>query len=305
MMTRRHLLFGGIGLCCAGAARLFEPERRFSRAGIAFGTTVRLTLVAASEARAEAALDAGFEAMRAVERAASLFDPASELARLNRDGRIERPSADLARLVEAAVTMAEASGGAFDPSVQPLWRLKADAAAAGAAPEAARIAAARALVDWRAIEVAPERIGFARPGMAITLNGIAQGHAADRVMAALAAHGIEAALVDTGEFGGRGRPWRIGLRDPADHGRHLDNVTLEDGFLATSADDETVFDRAAGEHHIIDPATGLSPRGVHQISVMAASGLIADGLSTALMVVPAPARQRLARRFGATIVLVA
>lgn len=316
MIGRRGLLMGAIGLSAFGAARWLDAGERFSRAGVGFGTTVRLTVLASSAARAERALDAGFAALRAVERAASLFDPASELARLNRDGAIARPSADLVRLVTAAVEMAAASEGAFDPSVQPLWRLKAEAAAAGRAPEPAALAAARVLVDWRAIAIAPGAIALGRPGMALTLNGIAQGHGADRVMAALAEAGIVAALVDTGELGGRGAPWQIALGDDAaPRGGTTDGaangggaagggavLTLTDGFLATSGDDQTVFDAAAGEHHIIDPATGRSPRGIHRISVLAPSGLVADGLSTALMVTPAAARAGLARRFGARIV---
>ena len=39
-----------------------------------------------------------------------------------------------------------------------------------------------------------------KPGMALTLNGIAQGYAGDLARAALQAHGIEHALIDTGEW---------------------------------------------------------------------------------------------------------
>lgn len=44
------------------------------------------------------------------------------------------------------------------------------------------------------------RIAFARPGMTLTLNGVAQGDVADLVAALLAAEGLEDALIDTGEI---------------------------------------------------------------------------------------------------------
>ena len=50
--------------------------------------------------------------------------------------------------------------------------------------------AARQRVGWQQLHITPERVAFARPGMGITLNGIAQGHAADRVREVLQAHGI-------------------------------------------------------------------------------------------------------------------
>jgi hypothetical protein len=47
-------------------------------------------------------------------------------------------------------------------------------------PPVEAMAAARALVDYRRIELGPKRITL-QPGMALTLNGIAQGYITDRV----------------------------------------------------------------------------------------------------------------------------
>ncbi|WP_336493009.1 FAD:protein FMN transferase, partial [Methylobacterium nigriterrae] len=90
-----------------------------------------LTLAHRDEAALEPALQAAFRAIRAGEAAASLFRADSALARLNRDGVLDAPDPLLLAPRRFALALAEASGGAFDPTVQPLWTLWAGAAARG------------------------------------------------------------------------------------------------------------------------------------------------------------------------------
>lgn len=73
--------------------------------------------------------------------------------------------------------------------------------------------------DWTALEVSARRIALGRPGMGITLNGIAQGYAADLALGALRERGIHDAVIDTGKFGAEGRrgpqqPWTIAIQHP-------------------------------------------------------------------------------------------
>lgn len=109
----------------------------------------------------------------------------------------------MAELLARAVAIAELTGGAFDPTVQPLWALYArhfgTAGADPAGPPAAALEPALALVGHRHLRVSPDRIALARRGMALTLNGIAQGYITDRVAALLRAGGIAHTLVDLGE----------------------------------------------------------------------------------------------------------
>jgi thiamine biosynthesis lipoprotein len=280
-MTRRALLLGGFGL--AGWAALPGPvreERRLRLGGIA----MRFVVAEPDAGRAAAALDAAEAAVRRVHRAASLFDPDSALRRLNAAGALAAPDPLLVALLRGALGIAAATEGAFDPSVQPLWEAYAAAQRAGGLPDAAALAAARRLVDWRAVEVSDALVRFGQPGMRLTLNGIAQGFAADQALTAIRAAGIRAALVDTGELGALATSsgktgWRVALPGIAAQG-----LLLEDAFLAVSADDVTTFSADRRHHHILDPATGLSPTALSRVAVRAPSGLLADGWSTALMV---------------------
>lgn len=294
--SRRAALFlaalGGVGAVAARIALPPEdapPRPLVHRSGLAFGTTVSIAVVDDGRPRADldTVLDAAFAAIRAVQKAADLFDPRSEIARLNRDGRLAAPSADLVALVAHGLALAEASGGAFDPTVQPIWQAWRDA---GGRPDAAALARACACVDHRAVRLSSDAIRFERPGMAMTLNALAQGHATDRVAAVLRAHGIADAFVDTGELGARGhhptgRAWRVGVARPHAQGRLIGRIAVADArFVATSADDRTFWTADRSEHHIVEPWSGHSPRAFAQVVVSARSGRVADGLSTALMV---------------------
>lgn len=305
-MSRRAVI-GGLAtaaLAGGGAAATAVGGTQARRSAVAFGTTVTITLIATPDLDIEAAFAAGFAEIRAVEAAANLFDPQSELARLERDGRLERPSALLRELLAAALRLAALTDGAFDPTVQPIWRAWSAAAAAGRLAGDEALAAAVARSGWHHLRLGDDALSFDRPGMALTLNGIAQGYACDRVVAALARHGVAAALVDSGEFGARGRPaadraWTVAIADPRDDGRAIARTALADGrFLATSADSETHWTADFAEHHIVDPATGRSPRELAEVTVAAASGASADGLSTAAMVLGEEKSRQLFRRLG-------
>lgn len=266
LLTRRRVIAIA---ACAGAAGLAARAPRAEWRGRALGAEASIVLRGEG---AEPALAAARDAIRRVEAAASLFDPGSALSRLNAAGALDGPPAELLALAAEADRVHALSGGAFDPAVQPLWRLMA---ATGGRPDPAALAAARALADWRAVEVRPHRIAFARPGMALTFNGIAQGFATDRAAAALAAHGFEQALVNVGEWRALGGGWRLGSA--------FGTLGLSGEAAATSAPGAL---RLGAQGHILAPqgqgqGPGAGP-GFETVTVRAATAALADGLSTAL-----------------------
>jgi hypothetical protein len=72
--------------------------------------------------------------LRHLESQLSLFDPASALCRLNRDGVLRQPDPALVDLLEQAQAVSARSQGAFDVTVQPLWAAWQQATAAGRLP---------------------------------------------------------------------------------------------------------------------------------------------------------------------------
>ena len=227
------------------------------------------------------------------ERIFSLYRPDSEIARLNAAGRLARPAPELRALVEESQRIGALSGGAFDISVQPLWRLYEAHfwSRTDIQPDIAARAreVARTLVDFRRIDSGAASIGFTRAGMAITLNSVAQGYITDAIADLLRHEGFESAVIDLGEFRtlGRhpdGRPWRLGIRNSGASSGASRMVELADMALAVSGGYGTPFEPSGRFHHIFDPQTGASANGLVDVAVIGPRATAANALSTAICV---------------------
>ncbi|MBI5760987.1 MAG: FAD:protein FMN transferase [Planctomycetales bacterium] len=299
--SRRRLLMlsigGGASLALGGLTALRQLGRggpSFSHAAVtrrswALGSDVSMTVLGLSSERAERALDAAFAELETVETVMSLYRPNSQLCELNRRKMLDRPHSYLVEVLATAERTSRQTDGAFDITVQPLWQLFSACQKQGRLPSDPEIAAARRCVDWRAVECSPDRIRLRSPVEAITLNGIAQGFAADRALAALRAHGVEHALVNTGEIGcvgekPDGRGWTAGIQHPRAPDAFVSVAALRGRSLATSGDYETMFAADFSKNHIFDPRTGESPGELASVSIAAPTAMQADALSTAAMV---------------------
>ena len=300
-VTRRRFLWA-LGAAGAGATAghllwPFDPDagrgapqlREARRSGRALGAEMSIVALHAQGAVAEQAVAAAFAELETVESVMSLYRHESQLCRLNRDGVLTRPHPYLVRVLEEARAVSAASDGDFDVTVQSLWQIYATSVRSGRLPAAEDIARARGQVDWRRVEVRSDHIRLDGEGTAVTLNGIAQGFAADCALEALKAHGVRHALVDTGEIGAMGtrrdgRTWTIGIRHPRRQDAFLRRAAVDGRCVATSGDYGTPFSRDHVHHHIFDPRTGGSPQALQSVTVLARTGLQADALSTAVFV---------------------
>ncbi len=301
-MTRRRFLLAMTSTAIAGSAAVYglrrglplrtdsaSPLTVFTHTGHALGASVSITALHAEAAIAQRAAAAAFAELERVESVMSIYRPTSELSWLNRTGSLAQPNPLFVHVLRHAQETSRATDGAFDVTVQPLWHLYASAAKAGRTPEAHEIEAALSLVGWRDLEVNDDLIRLKRPGMAITLNGIAQGFAADRVMEILREHGIEHALVDAGELSALGHkearePWTIGIQHPREPDAFVSLAQLDNRCLATSGDYATSFTDDKRDNHVFDPRTGHSPTEFSSVSIAAPTAMQADALSTAVFV---------------------
>jgi len=301
MLNRRKMIWSSLGLGSVAALAGFGAVASVARArelqaytlsGRALGTKVSLLALDTNADRAQAALAAALAEIQGVDALMSIYRDDSEVTALNRAGAVSRPDARLVEALRYSQDLAERTGGAFDVTVQPLWDAYTKAKAQGGLPSDETVRAADALVNWRDLAVSDEAVRLARPGMAITLNGVAQGYAADRALDAVRRHGVEHALIDAGEFDALGRkqngkPWVLGVQDPRDGEKIAARFGMDGRALATSGDYETWFTPDFVNHHIFDPKTGHSPLELASASVLAPTAMQADGLSTAFMVLGA------------------
>ena len=227
------------------------------------------------------------------ERIFSLYQADSEISRLNATGELAKPAPELRALVEESQRFGVLSDGAFDISVQPLWRLY-EAHFWSHANVVDDIAAraqdvARGLVDYRRIDVGSGRVAFARAGMGITLNSVAQGFITDAIADLLRNEGFTSAVVDLGEFRTLGRhpdghAWRIGIRNALAAERPGQMIDLDDMALAVSGGYGTTFEPTGQFHHIFDPQTGASANKLADAAVIGPRATTANGLATAICV---------------------
>lgn len=275
--------------------------------GRAMGTDAQITLYHADSGFAGKLLEDCQALISDLESQLSLYQPDSALSRLNRDGALHQAPLPLLEILHLAHDIHLRTDGAFDVTVQPLWRLyldhfaQADADSSG--PPVREIQAARRNVDGRAIRIAGSRVSFGRPGMAVTLNGVAQGYITDAVARLLSNAGMGHVLLDLGEYRAlgphpSGRDWRIGLRDPQHPLQLMHRVKLNKGAIATSGGYGTQFDLSGRFHHLFDPASGLPARHYRSVSIIGPDAARADALSTGLSALPLPRAKMALDSFG-------
>jgi FAD:protein FMN transferase len=227
-ISRRRM----IRISAAAAGLALVPLKRPARSdvaclvtwrGMALGALASMCVHHTGRAEAERSIKRALAEVRRLERIFSLYREDSVLVALNRRGALETPPPELVELLTTCRNYAELTDGAFDPTVQPLWRLFAEhfsrAEADPGGPSQAALDEALDLVGHQHLILDRNRVVFARRGMGLTLNGIAQGYITDRVVDLLGADGIGRSLVDMGEtraLGAHpdGRAWTVAITDP-------------------------------------------------------------------------------------------
>lgn len=264
----------------------------------AMGTRVSVTAIASSPALGEAAIGAAFAELDRLVGIFSRHASDSALSALNDAGRLAGPPPELVRLFERSLYFHALSRGAFDVTVKPVLDLLGTCPPERL-PTPGELRDAAALVGAGHLTVRRRRIQFGRPGMGVTLDGIAKGYIVDRMADVLACHGARRFLINAGgDIRARGlkeagRPWTVGMRDPSSGGVLPETISLRDGAVATSGSYERFFDPAHQFHHIVNPASGRSPNAAWSVTVTAPSALAADALATAVFVLGPAAGMRL------------
>ncbi len=261
--------------------------------GAALGAKAQIMLYSDNPARAQEIFKDCQQEIWRLENIFSLYREDSAISRLNRVGRLDNPPFEFLELMSRCLSCYQITGGAFDVTIQPLWKLYADhfskPGADPAGPSGDDIVGVLRLVGSDKITLESGNISFRLPGMGISLNGVAQGYITDRVSRILQDSGLTNILVHMGETyaSGRhndGRPWTAGISSPLKDRKILRQIPLRDMALATSGGYGSPFSDQSRLHHLLDPKTGRSADHYGAVSVLARDATTADMLSTALYV---------------------
>lgn len=272
----------------AVAAERFSFERPL------MGTRFVIVCYANEQSVAERAADAAFKIAAKVEETASDYMPSNELSMLGSSptGNPIPVSPLLYGLLDHSRRMAEATGGAFDPTLGPLTKLWREARKSGAMPDQVALNAARANSGWEGFTLDPDSqsVTLWRENMSFDLGAVAKGYVADLMLASLVQNGLPNAMVVAGGDIRLGDPppgragWRVALQT-FDLNRADEVITLSNAAVSTSGDlHQFVEIDGVRYSHILSPHSGAGLTQRIAAIVVADEGKLSDPLSTAACV---------------------
>jgi thiamine biosynthesis lipoprotein len=246
----------------------------------------------------------------------SQWEEDSDISRFNRarPGQWRMLPPEFSAVLQAALDVAQASDGAFDPAMGALvdlWGFGPGRRPAAAPADAvtAAILAERGHVEFDATGLRARRVGQAR----LDFSGIAKGFGVDQAAEWLLAQGVRHFLLEVGgELRGHGlrpdgQPWWVDVEQPPGlEGALPMRVALHELAIATSGDYRRWLD-ADGRRfsHTLDPRTGRPvENGLRSVTVLHRSCMLADAWATALSVAGAEAGLALAEAQGLAACLV-
>jgi thiamine biosynthesis lipoprotein len=231
-----------------------------------------------------------FDWFAQVEAACSRFVDDSEARALER--RVGEPTEVSPVLFEAlrfALAVAEASGGAFDPTVGDAMARRGFDIEYRSGRRAAVLPAAAEAPTYRdvVLDAARRSVTLVRP-LTLDLGAVAKGLAVD--MAARELEPFRHFVIDAGGdlfCAGRnsdGEPWRVGIRHPRAEDDVILVLRVSDLAVCTSGDYERRPSVATRAGHILDPRSASPADAVASATVLAPTAITADALATAAFV---------------------
>ncbi len=228
---------------------------------------------------------------------------------------------DLCEVIALALDGARRTDGLFDPTwaaLADLWRFGSEED--GVVPDRAQVAERCKLVSYKDVELKPLprptaelacTVRLKKAGMRLGLGGVVKGWGVDQVARLWRAKGYRNFFIQAGGdlyLAGKvgDRPWRGGIRDPrGPPEQSFARMELSDTAFSTSGDYEHFFVKdGVRYHHIIDLRDCWPARASVSSTVLAKTATDAEFLTKATFVLGPVEGLKLAKRFGASVVLV-
>lgn len=274
----RLSLLASIIVLCPGLA--FAEPRLMTRSRILMGTSFEIT-VEAEPAMAEQGFDLFFREIERLEGLLSHYDPASDLRSLMKlkDRKKYEAAEDLYKVLQEAHTISSWSQGYFDITVG-VWTPP------NGVFDQRKTNDPR--IGWELVELlSHNRVRLGAKDMQLDLGGLAKGYALDRGRDKLLELGIDRFLLSSG-----GSTYLAGLPPRGESGWPvLIPSVVKEGYgrlvrlvgRALSVSECPSKPEGCG---IFDPVNGVMVAGPRAAAVLASKAVMADGLSTALIVCP-------------------
>ncbi len=269
------------------------------------GTQFTLLIDHDDEIKAKTGAQAAFSEAKRLEMVFSDYVDDSELSMLSDSSYSEkrqRISDDLFEVLNHGQRISRDTNGSFDMTLGQLTRLWRIARFKKAMPSQEKISRAMAMTGYKHLKLFPKtkEARLTLEGIELDLGGIAKGYTADRMLKTLRMHGLSRCIIDAGGDLVIGDPprkskgWRIkvgGLEHSASPYLELSNCAT-----ATSGDmEQFVILNGKRFSHLINPFSGLGLTTQAQVTIIAPSGIVADSLASACIVMGIEKSQRYIR----------
>lgn len=224
------------------------------------------------------------------------YDDRSEISAINNMAGISAVAVnhDTFDLIDKAIKLGRQTGGAFDITIGPLvdiWSFNSGSHTD--IPAGNALIYAQHLVNYNNVQANSqnETVKLLYPGMKINLDFAAKGYAISKARAILVEGGVKSAVINAGSSmmvigDDRGKPWKVGIKDPRRPDEMVGVVTLTGGqSISTCGDYEDYFEIGGKRYHnILDPRTGMPAEECRSVSIISNDATEADMLSTAVFV---------------------
>ncbi|OPY10561.1 MAG: Thiamine biosynthesis lipoprotein ApbE precursor [Syntrophus sp. PtaB.Bin001] len=263
-----------------------------TRSRLMMGTIIEITVF---DKNAESAITAAFTRIQQIEDVIGR----NELSDMNRlaaqaGGPPLKVGPDTWQILSLAAEYWRKTDGAFDVTVNPLvelWGFGYDGEGNFPAPAAIKAALPKVGSDKLQLFSNTQQVRLAKPGMSLSMGGIAKGYAVEEAAKVLQAKGVKNAMINASSSikvigdGPGGRGWRVGVENPRQAGKLIGVIVLHSGeAMGTSADNKRFFIRDSHRYsHIIDPRTGQpAPETIALATVVTDNAATADIITKAL-----------------------
>lgn len=237
------------------------------------------------------------EQLRIINETFSLFNPQSELCKINA-AETDTVSPRFMEVLNEAIDVHRASGGVFDPTIAPLaalWGFGAENITSQ--PDSAAVDSALTLVGLDKCTLSGNHLTLAAPGARLDFSALAKGYGIDCIGNMLERNGCMDYLI---EIGGevlvrgknpQGKPWRIQIDSPENdaishYGFTIITMGPEKEALASSGNYRNFRTDSTGTRygHTIDPRSGYPIQlSTLATSIRAETCMKADAYATAAM----------------------
>ncbi len=273
---------------CAGVGKTGTKE--FKTSFFAMDTYISLTVYGEN---GDTALEDAQSKMEELEALWSTTDENSEIYSLNSSGgEAVTVSNETRDLLEFALSMADETEGALDPTIYPVLLAWGFTTGENRIPEENELQALLQDVGYERVKIEGNEVTVPE-GMKLDMGAVGKGYTGDVLTGILKEAGVTSALLDLGGnvqvIGTKpdGSRWRLGLRNPFDAEGYLGVLEIADAAVVTSGSYERYFIGDDGKRygHIIDPATGYpAESGLASVTIVAKEGKLCDALSTSLFI---------------------